>query len=308
MCEFHFLRECFFHSFQHNVTSLTIYVFDFFNVFVQIVHIQESVSDQLVDCGGLQVSTLFDEVVFHQVFFGCTDPADTQTRSQDLGACAQEYNQIFCIQGFQGRHVCTFETQFAVRVVFDYRDFISVNDIHEFMTSFQRPCFTCGVLEVGDNVDHFYVFCCSQDFFQFFCDHTVIISRNFDESGFTSFECVYSTQVGRAFQQNNVAGVQEDTSGEIQTLLRTACDQNVIDVCVDTVFRFHSSNDFFTQRRQTFCGCILQSNLTNFVHNFDTSLFNAFTREQFRSGHTTGKGDDVGFGCQRQQFSNFGTF
>ena len=29
---------------------------------------------------------------------------------------------------------------------------------------------------------------------------------------------------------------------------------------------------------------------------FDTSLFNAFTREQFRSGHTTGKGDDVGFG------------
>lgn len=111
-CEFHFLRECFFHCFQHYVTSLTIYVFDLFNVFVQIVHIQESVSDQLVDCGGLQVSTLFDEVVFNQVFFGCADPADTQTRSQDLGACAQEYNQFFGIQDF--RKAC-FRLRNAVR-------------------------------------------------------------------------------------------------------------------------------------------------------------------------------------------------
>ena len=64
---------------------------------------------------------------------------------------------------------------------------------------------------------------------------------------------------------DDIAGVQEHACGEIQALLGTARDQDMVGICLNAVFRFHPCHNMLSQRRIALCGSILQSCLAAYA-------------------------------------------
>ena len=220
-------------------------------------------------------------------------PTKTQTGAEYFGESAKEHYQAFGIHGFQGRQDFTFETQFAVRIIFQYRQVVFINNFHKFLTAFHRPGTTSRVLEVRNYIDEFAVRSGFQNFVQFFRQQTAIIGRNFYEGRFISVESVKCAQVRGAFAQNNIARVQEQFACEVKALLGTSGNQNFIRVNIGVVFICHTFRNFSTQGRTTFGGCVLQQ-LATFLHNQVIGNFsNFFNGEQFRCRQTTSKGNDI---------------
>ena len=159
-------------------------------MFVKVIQVEEFCSFHLADGRSLQVSRLFHKVVFAKDLGLSAYPAKAVARSQDLGECAKEDDQALCIHGFQGRQALALEAQFAIRVIFDNGHFIFVDDFHEFLPSLHCPSTAGGILEIRDDIDHFYVFRGSEDFLQLFHDHAVIIRRDIDKFRLARLECV----------------------------------------------------------------------------------------------------------------------
>ena len=266
---------------------------DFFNVLIQVVLFHVSICNTLVKIGGVQVSALFDFNKLAQQAVLSSNPAKTQTRAEDFGEGAQEHNQTFGIHRFQGRQDSAFIAQFAVRIIFEYRQVVFVNNFHEFLTTFHGPGTTGRVLKVRNYIDKFAVRSGFQDFIQFFRNQTTVIGRNLNKFRLVSVECVQSAEVGRAFAQNNVAGIQEQLACEVQALLRTGGNQNVIRINVSVIFISHAFSNFCTQRRTAFGSCILQQLTTFLQYQVMRNLGNFFYREQLRCRQTAGKGNNI---------------
>ena len=201
---------------------------------------------------------MFDFDEFAENIFMSSYPAKTQTGAEYFGESAKEHYQAFGIHGFQGRQDFAFKTQFAVRIIFQYRQVVFINNFHKFLTAFHRPGTTSRVLEVRNYIDEFAVRSGFQNFVQFFRQQTAIIGRNFYEGRFISVESVKCAQVGGAFAQNNIARVQEQFACKIEALLGTSGNQNFIRVNIGVVFICHTFRNFSTQGRTTFGGCVLQ--------------------------------------------------
>ena len=174
------------------------------------------------------------------------------------------------------------------------------------MTAFQCPCSAGGVLEIGDDIDHLYVWCGCQDFFQFFHDHTVFVCGHFHKGRFTCFESIDGTQIGRAFHEDHVTFIYKYTGGEIQTLLRTAGHQNMVRIRFNVIFGFHSLSDFFPQCREAFRRRILTGYFPHFLHDSVTRLTELVYGKQFCCGQTACEGNNIGSGNEFQQIADIG--
>ena len=266
---------------------------DFFNMLIQVVLFHVSICNTLVKVRGVQVSALFDfNKLAQQAVLSC-NPAKTQARAEDFGEGAQEHNQAFGIHRFQRRQDSAFIAQFAVRIIFEYRQVVFVNYFHEFLTAFHGPGTAGRVLEVRNYIDKFAVRSGGQDFIQLFRNQTTVIGRNLNKFRLVSVECVQSAKVGRAFAQNNVAGIQEQLACEVQALLRAGGNQNVIRINIGVVFISHAFSNFCTQGRTAFGSCILQQLTTFLQYQVMRNLGNFFYREQLRCRQTTSKGNNI---------------
>ena len=232
---------------------------------VQIKHVDPLGGLHLADGGSLQRSRLLHEVVLGQDLILSADPTQTIAGRQNLGEGTQIDHQTLGVKALQGRQIVAFKAQFAIGIVLNNRDLVLVDDIHELMPAIQIPSAACGVLEIGDDIDHLHALGGGQDLFQLFHDHAAIIGGNFNKGRLASLEGVDSAQIGGAFQQHHVAGVQEHTGGEIQTLLRTGGHQNVVSVGVDIVLCQHTLGDLLAQTGITFGGRILQCHAAIFL-------------------------------------------
>ena len=272
---------------------MTIQCADFSNVFIKVISIHISICYTLVEVGGVEISALFDFDEFAENIFVSSYPTKTQTGAEYFGESAKEHYQTFGVQRFQGRQDFAFKTQFAVRIIFQYRQVVFINNFHKFLTAFHRPGTTSRVLEVRNYIDKFAVGSGFQNFVQFFRQQTAIIGRNFYEGGFISVESVECAQIRGAFAQNNVARVQEQFASKVEALLGTSGNQNFIGVNIGVVFISHTFRNFSTQGRTTFGSCVLQQ-LATFLQNQVMGNFsNFFNGEQFRCRQTTSKGNDV---------------
>ena len=275
---------------------------------VQIEHVDPLGGLHLADGRGLQGGGLLHEVVLGQNLIGSADPAQTVAGSQDLGEGAQIDHQALGVQALQSGQILALETQLAVGVILDDGDLVPVDDVHELMTAIQIPGTAGGVLEIGDDVDHLHTLGGGQDLLQLGHDHAAIIGGDFDELGLAGLEGVDGTQIRGALQQHHVAGVQEHTTGEIQTLLGTGGHQNVVLIGVDVVLGQHTLGDLLAQTGIAFRRRILQSDTAIFLQNSDGCLHHLLHGEQLGSGHTAGKGDDVGLRGQLQQLADLRAF
>ena len=224
---------------------------------VQIKHVDPLGGLHLADGGSLQRSRLLHEVVLGQDLILSADPTQTIAGRQNLGESTQIDHKTLGVKALQSGQIVTLEAQLTIRIVLNNRDLVLVDDIHELMTAIQIPSAACGVLEIGDDIDHLHTLGGGQDLFQLFHDHAAVIGGHFNKGGLASLECIDCAQIGGAFQQHHVAGVQEHTGGEIQTLLRTGGHQNVVSIGVDIVLCQHTFGDLLAQTGITFGGRIL---------------------------------------------------
>ena len=174
------------------------------------------------------------------------------------------------------------------------------------MTAVQIPGAAGGILEIGDDVDHLYPLGGGQDLLQLVHDHAAVIGGNFDELGLTGLERIDGAQVGGALQQHDVTGVQEHTCGEIQTLLGTGGDEDVILVGVDIVLGQHTLGDLLAQAGEALGGGILQRLAAMLLQDGDRGLHHLLHGKQLGRGHTAGKGEYVGLRRQLQQLADLG--
>ena len=219
------------------------------------------------------------------------------TRTVAVGSVSEEQKKIYNT---------VLEAQLAAGVILNDGDLIAVDDLHELMTAIQIPGAAGGVLEIGDDVDHLHALGGGQDLLQLLHDHAAVIGGNFDELGLAGLERVDSAQIGGAFQQNHVAGVQEHAGREVQTLLRTGGDEDVILVGVDIVLGQHTLGDLLAQAGEALGGGILQSLAAMLLQDGDRGLHHLLHGEQLRCGHAAGKGNDVGLCGELQQLTDLG--
>ena len=293
MSPFGTCREVFFHRFKNQIATMLVQSNDFFNVLIQIILIHVSICNTLVKVGGVQVSALFDFNKLGQQAMLSSNPAKTQARAEDFGEGAQEHNQALGIHRFQGRQNSAFITQLAIRIILQYRQVVFINNFHEFLAAFQRPGAAGRVLEVRDYIDELAVRGGFQNFVQLFRNQAAVVSRNLNEVRLISIEGIQCAEVGRAFAENNIAGIQEQLACEVQALLRAGSNQNVIRINVGVIFIGHAFSNFCTQGRTAFGGCILQQLTAFFQYQVMRNLGNFFNREQLRCRQTASKGNNI---------------
>ena len=187
------------------------------------------------------------------------DPADAVAGGQDLGEGAQVNHQALGIQALQGGQILALEPQLAIGVILDDGDLVTVDDLHELVAALQVPGAAGGVLEIGDDVDHLHPLGGGQDLLQLLHDHAAVVGGHLDEPGLAGLEGVDGAQIGRAFQQHHVTGIQEHPGGEIQALLGAGGHQDVVGVGVDVVLGQHPLGDLLAQTGMTLGGRILKS-------------------------------------------------
>ena len=170
-----------------------------------------------------------------------------------------------------------------------------INNFHKGLAAFHGPGTAGGVLEVRNYIDEFAVRSGLQNFVQLCRNQAAVIGGNLHEFRLVSVEGIQSAQIGGAFAQNYVTGVQEELTSEVQALLGTGGNQNVIRVNLGVIFVSHAFSNFSAQGGTTFGGCILQQLTTFLQHQVMRNLGNFFNGEQLRSRQTASKGDDIRF-------------
>ena len=211
------------------------------------------------------------------------------------------------VHGNQRSDFFAFETEVAIGVIFEYRDFILGHQFHQFLSAFQGHAAAGGVLVVRDDIDEFDIRCGFQIFFQFFGDDAVVVSRYFDVFRLFEIKSADSAQVSRAFAEDDVAFVQEDTAGDVETLLGTGNDHDVLGFHFVHAHRLvhsvHAVSDSLTQAHEAQGRAVLHSAGAIFLADFDSYFGQFFQRESLRSRQAACEGNDIRLSSQRQKGS-----
>ena len=309
VCKGDAFREVFLHRFAHQVAAFLIEGLDLGDVFIEVEHIDVVRSLALAEGRRLEVDGLFqlddfiddDRIGYH--------PGNTQARHEDLRERAEENDIALGIHRLQGRYLVAVIAQFAIGVVFEDREVILVDEVHESLAPFYGPGDARRILEFRDDVHHAdAVAVFFQNLFQFFRDNALFIRRYFDEFRFAELKGVEGAEVGRAFDENDVARVNEDLGQHGQTLLGPRRNSDVIDIAVDHESLFHAGCNLFAQGVVTFCRAVLQGFAAFFGQDGVVNFFQLFRREEFRCRQAASKGNDFRHGRQFQEFTDFRGF
>ena len=173
------------------------------------------------------------------------------------------------------------------------------------MAAVEIPGAAGGVLEIGDDIDHLNALSRREDLLQLIHNHAAVVGGHFDKARLAGLERVDRTEVGRALQQDNVARVQEDAGGEVQTLLRTGGDQNVVGVGMDVVLGEHALGNLLAQTGKALGGGILQRLATVLLEHRLGSCHHLLHGEELRGRQAAGKRNNVGLRSQFQQLTDF---
>ena len=165
------------------------------------------------------------------------------------------------------RHALSAVTQLPVRTVF-YDDEIHLpRHCNQLLPLLERHCLPAGILEIRDDVAHFYAF-------------TVFGN----DLGPVGLEGLQGAEVGGGGGEDDVSGVAEDAGADVDALLRGGGDLDVLHR--DAVAR----GDDFAKRRDALRGAVLEGlGAVLFQHQRRQAL-DILYREGCRIGIPTGEG------------------
>ena len=307
---FDILREVFFDGIAHDITAMSIQLAVVLNVAFEVIVLHVHSDFTLGDGWSSKVGGAFDEIHLREDLIIANHPCESHAGSQCLGEGAGVHDEVFRIHGDERSDLFAFETQIAVGVVFEDRDLILGDEFHHFLAAFEGHAAAGRVLVVRNDVDEFDIRGGFQIFFQFFRNDAVIIGRDFDVSWLFEIKGTDSAEVGRAFTENDVVFVQEDTTGNVKTLLRAGDDHDVLGFDLFHSHRHvhfvHAISDGFTQAEEAERRAVLHGAGAIFFTDLDSDFGEFLQREGLRSRQTACEGNDIRLRGQSQQGTKVG--
>ena len=275
---------------------------------IQVKHIHVLGNNHGGDGGGLESGSLGDQVqLFNDLLVGA-GPADAVAGGHDFGEGAHVDDEALGIHALEGGLILALEAQLTIGVILNGGDAVLVDDLHEFLPPLQGPGAAAGVLEIGDDVDELHVLGGGQDLVQLLHDHAVLVGGDLHKLGLIGVEGVDGAQVGGAFHNNDVAGVDEQLCHIVQALLAAGGENDVVGGGVDGVLGFHAFHDLFPQGQVALGGAILQGGAALLIHNRVGSGLDVLHGEQLRRRQAAGKGDDLRPGGELQKLADVRDF
>ena len=180
-----------------------------------------------------------------------------------------------------------------------------IHDVHDGLAAFQGPGDARRVLEFRDDVHQadavpvFFDGC-----FQSFRNHALVIRFDFDEIREVNGKSRRSTHVGRAFDEDDVAFVEEELTQERKTLLGASGNDDIFISAVCMERCFHAFGNLFTQGHITFRRAVLHGLTTFFFQDFHVDFHHFVNREKFRCRKATGEGNNFRIFCYFQNFTD----
>ena len=302
-------REILFHAVVHQCTAFAVDVTEFGNMFVDIEHIEEERNLALRKGRDLQVRRLF-------VLDGLVDnsrigdhPGHAQTGHHDFREGAEEDDLAFLVQGFEGRQLFDVVAEFAVRVVFDDGEIVFFEDFHESFAPFEGPGDARRVLEFRDDISQFdLITVFLTDLFEFFRDDALFVRRHFHELRAAELKGVDGAEVGRAFDEDDVAGIDEEIRQVRKALLGTGGDEDFVFRAVDEEGFLHAFTDVLAQGQIAFGRTVLDGGAPFLIDDGIRRLPQFFHREEFRCRQAAGEGNNFGLRRQFQEFTDLRGF
>ena len=271
---------------------------------VYIEHIQVLGNSHGINGCRLKDCSLCNQIDLSDNLLTGSDPSKAHTGREYFGECAEVHNQLLRIHTLERRKELTLKAEVAIRIIFNRRNLILVDDFHELFAAFQRPGASAGILKIRNNIDELNILSRSENPIQFLHDHTVFICRDFHKLGLVLPEGIDGAQIARAFQYNNITWIKEELSDKVQSLLAASSQDDLRRIDGNIVFLKHTLGNLLSQRSPAVGRTILQCNRTGFIQDCIIGCFDVRNREQFRCRKTACKGDDVRLGCDRKKLTN----
>lgn len=133
------------------------------------------------------------------------------------------------------------------------------------------------------------------DLFEFFRDDALFVRRHFHELRAAELKGVDGAEVGRAFDEDDVAGIDEEIRQVRKALLGTGGDEDFVFRAVDEEGFLHAFTDVLAQGQIAFGRTVLDGGAPFLIDDGIRRLPQFFHREEFRCRQAPAKEIISGF-------------
>ena len=123
---------------------------------------------------------------------------------------------------------------------------------------------------------------------------TVLIQRNGEERRLEASKRLDRAEVGRAFDDDEIAGVEERLGDQFERLDRAARDQQLVSAGAATLQRLEPPGEGFERARQAARRRVLERRRLGRVGELPEQRRDVLTRKRLRVGETARERDQVG--------------
>ena len=259
--------------------------------------------DQLVESRRAEVGRLLghDETVDDVV--GSDHPAEAEARDESLGE-GTEHDDPLGIHRIHRRKAFSRETDVLVRRILDDQQIVFLGHLHGVFALIEGHRLTRRVLEVRDRIEEFRLLARRTENVAGFVKAAVVTQAV--RLPLIRPEGLERAQIGRKTADHHVARIDEHAGDQVEGLLRSRRDHNILDGNVKPFFAFVEFGYLLAERNDTVGGTVLEGGIALLVEHFLHNGFEIFQREGFRIGEATGKGDDFGAGRDAEQVTDLG--
>ena len=308
----HVFREILLDRFAHRVAALCVERAVFLDVPFEVIIFHVHRAFPLGGARRGQVGRALHEIDLRHDLVIRHEPCETHARSERLGERAGINDEVFRVHGDERIDLFPFEAEIAVRIIFDHRDLILRRESHESLTAFQRPTDARGVLVIRDDIDEFHTIRRFEELLQFFRDHAFAVRGDFHEFRLIQLERVDRAQVGRAFDEDDVILVEEDTADDVEALLRTGGDDHILRFHLvhahGAVHAVHAVGDILTELHEAHGRAVLHGASAVFFTDFHRAFRHFLQRKRLRSRQAAGERNDLRLRRQSEQRTEIRVF
>ena len=249
----------------------------------------------LVEGAPAEVGALLHQVDLRQHALRRHDPAGAQARREHLRHGAEVHDVVR--ERLQRQHVAAVVAQAAVGVVLHHHEAVLLRKLQQALAAGGHHGHAAGVLEVRDGVEELEARVALADarelLFQEVHAHALVVERDAADVGLVGAERLERAQVGGAFRQHDVAGVQKRLGNEVERFLSARGDHDVLGLGAHADVA-HEVAEHLLRLHAAVGGAVLQRHGTLVVARGARGRADGGVRQQRHVGHAAGERDDVG--------------
>jgi len=220
--------------------------------------LRDVVGNHLIERARVQIRALFGLHKLLADVCGRHDPPDSQAGTEGFGERAQVDRPLWG-QSCDGCQVFSLVSQCAIGIILDDQEIVVACNLHKAPTTGFGESRARRIVEVGQDVDEPHRDA-ADDFLKHLDLHSVVVQGHGHKVGLVRTPRLDGTQVRWPAGEHRCAGVDEHLPNQVQGLLGSGGDQDVVWSMVNSVIR-HGFGQELAQRRMSLGCAVLQGRL-----------------------------------------------